>query len=288
MTILVQFFWYFVLLSLSLVAGSVYLLLLYPLTGGSWMEYLRPALRRHVSLWWVPCLGFLVLLLLFQYIAYWPEPPTKHLEELAHQREAFLNWPFFIGRNVFYLVVFAVAGLFLGKRGGERGQPWAAPAIVGMTLTMFFIAVDWVMLRDAEWFSTGFPFTYILLSVLFALCSATLATKLGEAPEKARRQIGSLIQASTIVSAYLAIAELVIIWMGDLPVEAQLYVERSHLPWSLLIVYVAICGVAWPFISLLSRQPRVRPARIKRAALLAASGMAAYLLWFLYPIVRPF
>ncbi|MDP0501789.1 MAG: hypothetical protein Q7P63_16970 [Verrucomicrobiota bacterium JB022] len=288
MTLALHLFWYVALLALALVAGSAYLLLLYPLTGGRWMETLRPILRKHVSLWWVPALCFLGLIFFFEHLAYWVSPANDHLKELTHERAAFLNWPFFLVRNVVYLLVFAGLGLLLGRRGGERGQPWAAPALVGLTLTMFFFAVDWVMVRDADWFSTGFPFTFMLLSVLFGLSMALLRTRWSEVEEFSRRQLASLLQASTVVGAYLATAELIIIWMADLPRESQLYVERSHFPWVLLVVYMAVCGVAWPFISLLSREARVRPARINRAAFLAASGMAAYLLWFLHPLPHTF
>lgn len=282
MTTLLYLLWYLVVLALAVVIGAAYLLLLYPLTGGRWMEALRPGLRRICATAWLPILGLLGLLFVFPRLAYWPDPADAHLAELVAERAAFLNWPGFLARTAVYLLGL-LAIWRLGRVGGQRGQAWAAPALIGLTLGTFFFVVDWVMVRSPEWFSTAFPFTYMLLGVAGALALNIATLRLPEVEPAARRQLASLLQASVLVTAYLAIAELVVIWMGDLPREARFYVTRSHGlgPW--LLAYVVLAGVAFPFLSLLPRKQRIQPARLRRAALLAASGVATYLFWFFHP-----
>lgn len=282
MQLLAHSLWFLALLIFLPIFGSVFLLLLKPLTGGRWLELCAPTLSLLARGWCIAVPVFAGLLLLYPEFAFWPEPEGSKLQELAAKRAAWLNWPGFLARSALVFLYLAwtaeVARRLLPgslARGGLH--------LLGLALAIFLFAIDWVMVGDGEWFSSGFPFTFMLLGTASALFLAILRHAPAARPEL-RRQLSGLVQASIALVAYLAVMEFLIIWMGDLPAEAGYYVRRVATPMRWIPIYVALVGCAFPFISLLSAKRRMDATALRQAAALALSGVIAYLLWLTNPL----
>ena len=88
-------------------------------------------------------------------------------------------------------------------------------------------------------------------------------------PVDTKGDFGKLLLAALISWAYFAAMQWVISWMGDLPDEAEWYLERSAGWWgALLVIMLALLAII-PFFALLRgdiRQnlPRLRPVGLDR------------------------
>lgn len=232
--------------------------------------------------WWPCAVLFAGLLWLYPEFAFWPAPKTELLRELADKRAAWLNWPAFLARTAFVFV-------FLGWTAevARRIEPTALARaglhMLGLTLALFMFSVDWVMVGDGEWFSSAFPFIFMLLGVVAALNLALLPqANIGD--PALRRDFSGLLQAALALTAYVAVMEFIIIWMGDLPYESVYYTSRANTPMRWVPVYVVVFGCALPFLSLFPASRRRDAKALRRASSLALSGVAAYLFWLTNPL----
>jgi len=97
---------------------------------------------------------------------------------------------------------------------------------------------------------------------------------------------GRLLLALVIVAAYLAFAQLIICWMGDLPDEAAWYRPRLHgyLGWFGLVVLLG--GYALPFCALLSHDLKTRPPALATVCAGILIGQFGMLWWTMMPVLR--
>lgn len=277
--ILVYLTWFAATLLIMPFLGSLYLRGTAALTGGRWYLGIEPSLDRIHRWAWVGLLAVAGTAFLYPTFAYWFAPAEGHLAELLEHRSLWFNPTGIAVRGILYLAVFGAVAIFL-PRLPESGRRFAGPGLIFLTLLLFAFAVDWLMVRDARWFSSAFPFLFILLCVLSALAGAILLTPLAALEEPVRRRLASLFQANAVLVAYIALMEFLIIWMGDLPREAQFYVERGRwLPAGMTLV-----GVVLPFLGLLPHDARQRPRRLRLAAACTLVGVALYLFWFIDPL----
>src|SRR5581483_9807162 len=124
----------------------------------------------------------------------------------------------------------------------------SGPGLVIYPMTATFAFVDWIMSTEKDWYSTMFPILICVGQMLAALSAAILvlflfrrkpALEQASGPE-AFHHLGNLLMACTMMWAYLAFSQFLIIWAGDLPHEIGWYLHRSAGLWK----YVAIFLVA--------------------------------------------
>jgi len=97
---------------------------------------------------------------------------------------------------------------------------------------------------------------------------------------------GRLLLALVIVATYLAFAQLIICWMGDLPDEAAWYRPRLHgyLGWFGLVVLGM--GYALPFCALLSHDLKTRPVAVAMVCACILIGQFGMDWWTMMPVLR--
>jgi len=97
---------------------------------------------------------------------------------------------------------------------------------------------------------------------------------------------GRLLLALVIVATYLAFAQLIICWMGDLPDEATWYRPRLHgyLGWFGLVVLGF--GYALPFGALLSHDLKTRPLALILVCASILLGQFGMDWWTMMPVLR--
>jgi hypothetical protein len=95
--------------------------------------------------------------------------------------------------------------------------------------------------------------------------------------------LGSLVFAFTMMWAYLAFGQLLIIWSGDLPHEISWYLHRVAGSWHAVVAFLVLFHFFGPFLILLSRQVK----RTRRAlAIIAGVVFAAHIVdvwWMIEP-----
>jgi hypothetical protein len=199
---------------------------------------------------------------------------------LVMQKTAYLNLPFFFIRAAIYLG----SWIWLAERvwrwslaqddDGDaiwtiRIRRLSAPGLIVLGFTLAFAAVDWVMSLDPTWFSTIFGlqlFAGAMLGTL-ALLAVDVARRADSvfSPEHASA-LGKMILTFAIFWAYTSFAQLLIIWIADIPDEARWYVPRSAGSW--LVVGLVLAAAQWavPFALMLSYHLK------RRRSVLAALG----------------
>jgi hypothetical protein len=240
--------------------------------------------------------SFILFLLLFlgqSHIFPW-------LNEDLHGKEVWLNVPFLFTRNCFGLLILYGLGLvylynalrlkfdsrqtegwlraFLQKRWSREAQdPTALKSkltflggfyILAFALVLCLIGYDLVMSMDPHWISTLFgAYTFVKafyvglggIIILASIYYLNHGTDSGLTSSHFH-DIGKLFFAFCLLWADFFYVQLVVIWYGNIPEEANYVIERVMLPpWNSLAWVVFIVCFILPFFILLNKKIKTRP-----------------------------
>lgn len=254
--------------------GSLLLLMIYPLTGGTWGAATRRIIQASTStLSWMTLL-FLPIVFGMSKIYPWLDPAQMNDPKIVH-KAAYLNIPAFCLRAAFYFAVWNALNYFTSRwsRGVEKEgdiltqaklRSLSAGGLVAYALTASFASFDWQMSLEPRWYSTIYGMIYCSAQALsafsFALIVFVAVTRKTENeklfPVKTRRDLGSLLLTMVIVWAYLTFMQYLVIWMGNLPEEATWFVHRVHGGWQVLAVLLITFQFGLPFCALLFRNSK--------------------------------
>jgi len=281
-----HFFWAYLVafaFVFTLTLGGMFFVLIQHVTGAKWSVTVRRLGEFTMNT--VPLLIVLALPFLYPLFTHngveefggllwpWIHAHGEHAELVEH-KSPFLNAPFFVGRMVFYFVIWMVISRFFMKRSllqdTDRDPAYphtvkmrkiAAPSIIAFALTISFAAFDWLMSTDPVWFSTIFG-VYIFAGCVLAihswlvLCAVFLQkrghmTKLVNAEHY--HDLGKFMLAFTIFWAYIAFSQFMLIWYANIPEETWWFHHRITDAWSGWSYMLIASNFAIPFFGLLSR-----------------------------------
>jgi hypothetical protein len=157
---------------------------------------------------------------------------------LPSGRAAYLDPGFFLLRSAFYFATWIVLSFWIVRTRRKRRASAVGLALLGPTIV--FAANDWVLSRDPQWWSSLFGFAYGVSQLLAALAFVLLLVLSRRAPDT--RRLTSLERA-LLTLALLALwtwfSQFLIVWLADLPQEAQWYLVRLG-SWGWLLGIVAL------------------------------------------------
>ncbi|WP_323991699.1 hypothetical protein [Nguyenibacter sp. L1] len=264
--------------------GSMALLLAHALTGGRWGHALRPALRDAVAALPLLLPPLLVPLLLNLSPLYrWARPEAGAEAGAALRNGGWLNAPFFSARVVAYALLWSVLSAMIVRRlrAGASVASIAGPMLfalaVSFTLAMFDLAMS---LED---------FTSGIYGMLCAADAAILALSVATAssPERiggaVRDDLGRLLLALTVLWAYLAFCQLLVVWQSNLAGDAGWYLRRLTPFWTGMGVALAVLRFAVPFFVLLWPAARRRARVLRGICVLTAATTVLHVWWLVLP-----
>jgi len=265
--------------------GCLGLLMVQHLSGGQWGLVIRRLLESGAKCLLLMAVLFLPLLFGLPHVYEWAQPDAVAKDAVLQHKAPFLNVPFWVGRTLFYFVVWGAMALLLSKWSSEQdaapGRPYdrrfgklSGPGLVVFGLTVSLASVDWMMSVDPHWFSTIYGFIMIGGGGLSALCFIVLwlAKLSDDAPMAAIvrashfHDLGKLILAFVMLYAYFTFSQFLIIWSANLPEEIPWYIRRLSGGWQYVMFGLTLLHFALPFVLLLS-------ADLKKSARLL-SGVA--------------
>ena len=291
-----------VLLPWSVSVGSIALILIFSLTGGKWGRAAWPWLALNARL--MPLVAILFVPMLFGIANIYPWANSDVLQQFDHteNRQWFYQVPFFVGRSVFYFVVWSVlawlSGLALrgrfqmhptAERGGTLPQPIAGLGLIALLLTVTFAAMDWVMSFDPFFGSTLFGALLGIGAMLSAMSSVVAAICFWKPlrdcsiDDKTISDLAGLLLAFLMLWAYFSFAHFLIMWMGNLPLESRFYAVRSVGVWGWIAPLLAVGGFVIPFLCLLSYRFKRTPRMIGTLALGLLFVRIVELWWMVLP-----
>ena len=202
------------------------------------------------------------------------------------QKAPWLNTPFFFIREGVALLALTLVALRLTYHSvrsdmelisaGERsqmhahGQSVLSPAyIILYAFILTLVSYDLIMSLSPERFSTLFGAYYFLVSfysglAVITILSALAVMKMGLEnliEKKQFHDLGKLMFAFCVVGLDFFYVQFLVIWYGNLPDETRYVISRViYDPWTALAWTVLVVVFIIPFLVLLIRKLKMRPA----------------------------
>jgi hypothetical protein len=282
--------------------GCLGLRLIHEMTGGAWGAVSRPFLNAAVRTLPLVALAFVPLALNLHHIYDWTASGYFDGRLHAENRQWYLTTPFFLWRAASYFAISLVLSFFLtlSRRGrtideAPRFQPrLGAVGTVLMVLVVTFAAIDWVMSLEPDWFSTIYGGLFIVGGLLSAMSVVTAGAALdmrqwlsaSEPALSVLHDLGKLLLAMLMLWAYFAFSQFLIIYSGNLPVEAVWYTRRTSGGWQYVALLLILLHFALPFGLLLSREAKRNPSVLAGIAsgIALVRGLDVY--WLVMPSMR--
>ncbi|MFW6087268.1 MAG: hypothetical protein ACODAG_08690 [Myxococcota bacterium] len=288
----------------STALGALFWVMLGVTARTSWFVLVRRMGEGLVASLPLLALAFIPILLSLEELYPWVPgsgemPP--HVEHAVHAKRAFLNVPFYYGREAFYWAFFVglATVLLAWSRALDRRNPerWiarmralSAPGFFVLTLVGSFAATDWVMTLDPAWYSTIFG-SYVLIGGFVSAggwlaLTAELAHRSGKlAPYGAehRQALGTVVFATMCAWAWFAFAQFFIIWIADVPEEIRWYLDRFHGAWKWVAVGVVVAHWALPFFLLLMKPIKRHPVALAAIGVWLSAAHFVNMYWIVLP-----
>lgn len=167
----------------------------------------------------------------------------------------------------------------------------SGPGLVVYALTMTAGAIYWVMSMDVTWYSSIYGLLFLVgqgYSVLALSIIVSIGLSKGEPFKTILRQteqhdLGKFTFAFVMLNIYLAFAQFLIIWSGNLPEEINWYLDRIRGHWGVIITLDFIFHWLIPFTLLLSRDIK----RNKKRLVMVCQWMIFARAWDLFWLIEP-
>jgi hypothetical protein len=142
----------------------------------------------------------------------------------------------------------------------------SGPGIVVYALTMTAAAIYWVMSMDPTWYSSVYGLLFLVgqgYSVLAFSIIVAISLSKAEPFKTILRQteqhdLGKLTFAFVMLNIYLAFAQFLIIWSGNLPEEINWYLDRIRGGWGVIITLDFIFHWLIPFTHAAVARPQAQ------------------------------
>jgi hypothetical protein len=287
---------------LGLSLGSLAIVMLHHMTGGSWGFAIRRLLEAGMRTLPLMALFFIPFAFGLKDLYPWANAETVAHDPLLQHKAPYLNIGFFLVRVVIYFALwigFAWMNLRLsakqdrtGDAGPERrARTLAGPGLAVYALTVTFAAVDWAMSLEPHWFSTMYGLIFIVGQVLSTLCFSVVAASWLQKREPFKRflgtahfqDLGNLMFAFVMLWAYVNFSQFLIIWSGNLSEETPWYLHRIGNGWQALALTLVGFHFFVPFFLLLMRRMKRNAEYLALVALLLMVMRFLDLYWLIAP-----
>jgi hypothetical protein len=263
----------------GLAAGALGLLMIGHLLGGYWLDPVRDELEAAALT--MPLIAILALPLASGHDQLFPWAAASAQLDIPASRQAYFEPPFVLIRGGAYLALWTLLAFWLARPGEHRGRSAAGLALLAPTAAL--AAMDWVMSRDPDWWSSLFGFAFTASQLLPALAGAVLITILRpDRPDNERlRSLERALMTLALMTLWLWFVQFLVVWMANLPAEVAWYLGRDRWRWVMLLVAMPsmLVGI------LLLLPPSVGGFLLRAACVLLILQHVGHMLWLVNPIV---
>lgn len=231
--------------------GCLAMLMMVVSVPGSWRPLLAGPLAAGASLLPLLALLFLPILIGFQLLYPWAAPDA-HLPAF---KTLWLSPIFWIVRAIFYFAVLIGLQHALANARETVRPAIAAGGLIIYALIGSTLGIDWAESIEPAFHSSIYGLIFLSGQWLGALAFALIVTMPGRTEKPPFAASGPLITA-LLFWGYIQAMQYIVIWSGDIPVEAHWYLERDAGIWSVVTWMIVFGQGVLPFLALCS--PRVR------------------------------
>ena len=290
---------------LSLVLSGGFFASLQFIAGASWSVVVRRIPEMTIPL--LPYVGIIFVILFFGIgeLYEWSHEEVVEKDHILQQKKAFLNTPFFIGRVIFYFIVWYTLGNALKNNSLKQDETKdpklrlkltkiGAGYIVGFAYFYALASIDLVMSLEPHWYSTMFPvYTFASLGYFGIAGLIILASTikkhggLEEVTGEHFHDLGKFLFMFTVFWAYITFSQFMLIWYANLP-EETIYIERrlgmklNESSWALFTTLFWIGHFVIPFFILLSSQIKKDHTKLVKVAWFCLFMGFVNMVWTIY------
>jgi hypothetical protein len=294
---------------LSLV-GLFFFAIQYVANAGWSIQLLRPmiALNRFMPIGGV--LMLVVWLLASHDLFHWTHESlydvnSPDYDAIIAGKAPFLNTPFYLGRMIFFFLVWGFFAFAIKKLHyeedtyGSIDQPYYFKKIQQMCVgfLIFFgvsssiSAWDWIMSIDTHWFSTMFGWYVFASWFVSGLAMITLTLiilkemgYLQMVSENHLHDMGKFVFGFSIFWAYIWFSQFLLIYYANIPEETIYFWERLQNPfYKTILLGNLFMNFAFPFLALMTRDAKRKNLLLKIVCIVVLVGH-----WFdFYIMVTP-
>jgi hypothetical protein len=287
---------------IMLTLGCLAIVLLHHLVSGAWGHIIQRMAESGARTLGVMALLFIPVLIGMRDLYPWTDSAAVEASHVLHEKAGYLNIVFFILRSAVYFAIWTGIAMLLrswSMKQDANGDPsltrrmkiFSGPAMVVFVVTATLASVDWMMSLEPEWYSTIYGMSFVVGSVLTALavCIIVLAKVSDREPFSAiltsrhTHHLGNLLFAFTILWAYLAFSQYLIIWSGNLPEDNFWYLRRTGPGWNAVAVVLLIGHFFVPFFIMLSRRSKRKIGNLLGIAVLIFVMRFVDVYWLVAP-----
>ena len=268
---------------IGLAEGATVLMAGAEISDGHWHRQLLPAAGALHCILPAAVLLFLVNIPQFAMYPWW------------ESHGVWFNQPFFIGRNVvFLLLMFVLCRVFMvnALRGSSRTNFWAVVLVIAFVWHLSMIGIEWFMSIERPWFSTLLGGFVMVSAFLSGICVLTLIiyswrTRSDGPAKLIQKSMGGLVFGFATFWAYFFFSQLIVIWYGNIPEETHYLVRRvgPHSPYSLVSKLIFIMVWMFPFAVLLSRKNKTRAWVTSALSIIILTGVTMMYWLMLAPVI---
>lgn len=297
-----QSYLYGYMLWMGLTIGCLGVLILHHLVSGHWGNLIQRVVESGARNALLMALLFIPILVGMEHIYPWTNHEHVEASHVLHSKMGYLNVSFFIVRAGLFFIVWIGIAFWLSAMSNKQDQTadpmltrkmkiFSGPAMVLFVLTVSFASFDWMMSLEPEWYSTIYGMQTIVGGVLTTLAFSILVLRiLATHPPISEvittrhiHHIGNLLMAFTILWAYMAFSQFLIIWSGNLPEDNFYYIRRLGTGWNIIAVILLIGHFFVPFLLLLSRKRKREMDSLARVAVAVFLMRLVDYFWLIVP-----
>ncbi|MTI88921.1 MAG: hypothetical protein FH748_13250 [Balneolaceae bacterium] len=283
--------------------AALMMVMLHHITRSSWGVLVRrisEVFSANMMIWGI----FLIPVLLgIHNLYHWSHEDAVMADKLLQGKSAYLNTPFFIGRQVLYFVIWGFLGYKLHKASVEMDETgdWgitthlrklSAPGILLLALSLTFASFDWLMSVDPHWFSTMFgvyffaicfqAFWPVMILMVFFLQGQGLLKKTIQ--QVHIYDLGAWFFAFTVFYAYIAFSQFLLIYYANIPEETLWYYHRLEGSWKYIAYSLLVFRFAVPFLVLMNREAKHRRSVLAFISIVVLVIHFAEIYWIVMPV----
>jgi hypothetical protein len=298
------FSWFFAFyFFFTICAGSVFWVLLHYVCNGSWDILIRRIWENLTALF--PFVLALFLPLLFipelrETIWRWMSLDPAKNHELAI-RAGYLNQPFFYIRLIIYFGWFIWISTYYRngsvKQDADGSPVWTYRRHIHSYFGLVVWAVietlagcDWFMGLDWRWTSSLFGAYHFAVCAQAAMAACIVIVwwlrshgLLARLTHEHYHLAGKLLFGFTILWAYFAFGQFLLIWYANIPEETIFYNDHNRGDWQYLTYFLIVGKFMFPVIYLLAQDTKrsIRPLGMIALWILFMHAVEMY--WFVAP-----
>jgi hypothetical protein len=267
------------LLFLGIALGSMALMMIQHLSGGTWGVFRRVFEASSRTL---PFLAVLFLPVVFGMgtLFTWTHEEHVQADEILRHKAFYLNVPFFLIRAAVYFLCWIGLSTLLNRLSIRQDtgdlsvniplQRWSGAGLVIYALTVTFAGIDWIMSINPHWYSTLFGFLMMggqgLAALAFTIVVSTFLVRREPMSALLRphhfHDLGKLMFAFVMLWAYFNFSQFLLTYAANLVEEIPYMIARTSHGWQYLALFLIVFHFAVPWLLLLSRQTKRTPERL--------------------------